>query len=77
MTETKTTETKTDNQKLSFAELLEQTEKTFKPNTVVKGKIIKILPEVEKVVSILINCTDPKVQKELDLAIEAIFDSTV
>jgi len=36
-----------------------------------------VYPEVEKVVSILINCTDPKVQKELDLAIEAIFDSTV
>ncbi|MDA3863440.1 MAG: 30S ribosomal protein S1 [Deltaproteobacteria bacterium] len=50
MTETKTTETKTDNQKLSFAELLEQTEKTFKSNTVVTGKIIKILPEEEKVV---------------------------
>ncbi|AEM71010.1 beta-lactamase [Allomuricauda ruestringensis DSM 13258] len=36
-----------------------------------------IYPEQEKVIAILINCTDPKVQKELDLAIDAIFDGTV
>ncbi len=36
-----------------------------------------VYPEQKKVVSILINCTDPKVQKELDLAIDAIFESTV
>tara|TARA_R110002012_G_scaffold62168_6_gene163403 strand:+ start:41004 stop:42113 length:1110 start_codon:yes stop_codon:yes gene_type:complete len=34
-----------------------------------------IYPEHHKVVAILINCTDPKVQIELDLAIDAIFDS--
>ncbi|MEC3965478.1 serine hydrolase domain-containing protein [Flagellimonas halotolerans] len=36
-----------------------------------------VYPNDQKVVSILINCTDPKVQKELDLAIDAIFDGTV
>ncbi|WP_437398960.1 serine hydrolase domain-containing protein [Flagellimonas lutimaris] len=36
-----------------------------------------VYPEQEKVIAILINCTDPKVQKELDLVIETIFGSTV
>jgi len=36
-----------------------------------------VYPEQEKVVSILINCTDPKVQSVLDEAIDAIFDSKV
>lgn len=33
-----------------------------------------VYPKEEKVVSILINCTDPKVQKELDVAIDSILD---
>ncbi|GLU42578.1 serine hydrolase [Muricauda sp. NBRC 101325] len=36
-----------------------------------------VYPEQEKVVAILINCTDPKVQNELDLAINAIFKEEV
>ncbi|WP_375323659.1 serine hydrolase domain-containing protein [Flagellimonas sp. GZD32] len=34
-----------------------------------------VYPQQEKVVAILINCTDPKVQKELDRAINAIFEN--
>lgn len=33
-----------------------------------------VYPREQKVISILINCTDPKVQKELDLAIDAVFE---
>jgi CubicO group peptidase (beta-lactamase class C family) len=36
-----------------------------------------IYPKEEKVVSILINCTDPKVQKELDEAISCLFEQLV
>ncbi|SDQ28929.1 CubicO group peptidase, beta-lactamase class C family [Flagellimonas zhangzhouensis] len=36
-----------------------------------------VYPEQEKVIAILINCTDPKIQNELDLAINAIFEEDV
>ena len=33
-----------------------------------------VYPEAEKVIAVLINCTDPKVQLILDEAIDSIFD---